>query len=204
MPPTITYVFTCLSPWAYLGHAAFIDIAKRHDATIEYRPVPLAAIFAETGGLPLAKRHPVRQHYRLLELQRWRVRRGVKLNLHPQFFPVDPALADRLVIAIVETGGNPDAFLHRAFAAVWAEDRNLADPATIAALAREAGVPQDTIDLAAAPETEARYRLNRDEAEAAGVFGAPSYVLNGEVFWGQDRLELLEDALATGRAPYTA
>lgn len=204
MTATITYVFTSNSPWTYLGHAAFVDIAKRHGATIDYRPVPLGTIFAETGGLPLAKRHPVRQRYRLLELQRWRVRRGVQLNLHPQFFPVDPSQADRIAIAIAESGADPAAFLRRTFAAVWAEEQNIADTATIAAIAAASGVPQPTIERAATPEIEAIYQRNRAEAEASGVFGAPSYVLNGEVFWGQDRLDLLEDALATGRAPYTA
>jgi 2-hydroxychromene-2-carboxylate isomerase len=204
MAATITYVFTSHSPWTYLGHAAFLDIARRHGAAVEYRPVPLGAIFAETGGQPLAKRHPVRQHYRLVELQRWRARRGLTLNLHPQFFPVDPALADHLAIAIVDAGGDPDPFLRRVFAAVWAEERNLADPATIADLAAASGIGPELQARAGAPEIEAAYQRNREMAEAAGVFGAPSYILNGELFWGQDRLDLLDDALATGRPPYTA
>lgn len=204
MAATITYVFTSHSPWTYLGHAAFLDIARRHGATVEYRPVPLGAIFAETGGQPLAKRHPVRQRYRLVELQRWRARRGLPLNLHPQFFPVDPVLADRLAIAIAEAGGDPDPFLRRVFAAVWAEERNLADPETIADLAAASGIAPELQARAGAPEIAAAYQRNREMAEAAGVFGAPSYILNGELFWGQDRLDLLDDALATGRPPYTA
>lgn len=204
MAATITYVFTSHSPWTYLGHAAFLDIARRHGAAVEYRPVPLGAIFAETGGQPLAKRHPVRQRYRLVELQRWRARRGLPLNLHPQFFPVDPVLADRLAIAIAEAGGDPDPFLRRVFAAVWAEERNLADPATIADLAAASGIGPELQARAGAPEIAAAYQRNREMAEAAGVFGAPSYILNGELFWGQDRLDLLDDALATGRLPYTA
>ena len=204
MAATITYVFTSHSPWTYLGHAAFLDIARRHGAAVEYRPVPLGAIFAETGGQPLAKRHPVRQRYRLVELQRWRARRGLPLNLHPQFFPVDPVLADRLAIAIAEAGGDPDPFLRRVFAAVWAEERNLADPATIADLAAASGIGPELQARAGAPEIAAAYQRNREMAEAAGVFGAPSYILNGELFWGQDRLDLLDDALATGRPPYRA
>ncbi|BAJ82441.1 putative oxidoreductase [Acidiphilium multivorum AIU301] len=155
MAATITYVFTSHSPWTYLGHAAFLDIARRHGAAVEYRPVPLGAIFAETGGQPLAKRHPVRQRYRLVELQRWRARRGLPLNLHPQFFPVDPVLADRLAIAIAEAGGDPDPFLRRVFAAVWAEERNLADPATIADLAAASGIGPELQARAGTPEIEA-------------------------------------------------
>lgn len=202
MAAEITYVFSMHSPWTYLGHAAFIDIARRHDASIVHRPVPLGRVFAETGGVPLARRHPVRQQYRLVELQRWRERRQLPLNLKPKFFPVDPSLADKLAIGIIAEGGDPDTFMRSCFAAVWAEDRNLADPATIAKLMKAAGVPLAALDRVASPETEARYEQNRTEAEAAGAFGAPSYILNGEVFWGQDRLDMLDEALASGREPF--
>ena len=84
MPRTIDYYFSLHSPWTYLGHATFLDIAARHGCRIVYRPVPLRAVFDETGGLPLPKRHPVRQRYRLMDLQRWRERRGVKLVLQPK------------------------------------------------------------------------------------------------------------------------
>lgn len=202
MTVAIDYFFSMNSPWAYLGHETFTAITRRHGATISYRPVRLVELFEQTGGLPLARRHEVRQRYRMFELQRWRMRRGVTLNLRPRVFPVDSADADRLVIGIVGTGGDPDPFMRRCFAALWAEERDIADPAVIADLATAAGVTPAALDRAANPETDTDYAENFTRARAAGVFGAPSYVVDGEVFWGQDRLELLDDMLASGRDAY--
>lgn len=200
---TIDYYFSLHSPWTYLGHATFLDIAARHGCRIFYRPVPLRAVFDETGGLPLPKRHPVRQRYRLMDLQRWRERRGVKLVLQPKHFPFDPSLADRFLIAIVQAGGDPGLFMGEIMAGVWSRDEDMTQPEAVARVARACGF--DAQSLALAAESEAvigTYEGTIAAAVAAGVFGAPSYVLDGEVFWGQDRLELLDSALASGRAPF--
>jgi 2-hydroxychromene-2-carboxylate isomerase len=203
MPRSIDYFFTLASPWAYLGHAAFMAVAERHGLRVVCRPMPVRAVFDETGGLPLPKRHPSRQRYRLVELQRWRERRGLPLVLQPKHVPLDAALVDRFVIALVAAGHDPDAFLRRAGRAIWAQERDLADRAVIAELAVAEGLPAEALLTAAEGEASAgRYETNRDEAIAAGVFGAPSYLLDGEVFWGQDRIELLDQALASGRAAY--
>jgi len=204
MPRPIDYYFSLVSPWAYIGHAPFMEVARRYGLEINYKPVFLGRVFAETGGLPLAQRHPARQRYRLVELQRWRDKRGVPLNLHPQHWPFDVTLADRFVIAIQATHQDPDPFLRRAFAGVWAEDRNLADPLVIAELAEQAGLDSASlIDMARRSATEVIYALNLENAIGGDVFGSPAYLLSGELFWGQDRLDLLEDALKSGRAPYT-
>ncbi len=203
MPRTIDYYFSLHSPWTYLGHATFLDIAKRHGCTIVYRPVPLRAVFDETGGVPLPKRHPVRQRYRLMDLQRWRERRGVPLVLQPQHFPFDPSLADRFLIAIVQAGGDPGRFMGEIMAGVWARNDDMTQPAAVAAVAQSCGFDEEALAVAADSDAVARiYEGTIAAAVAAGVFGAPSYVLEGEVFWGQDRLELLDSALASGRAPY--
>jgi 2-hydroxychromene-2-carboxylate isomerase len=90
-----------------------------------------------------------------------------------------------------------------AMTGVWEEERNLADPLVIAELAEAAGLDSTSLLQAAqGTMTEALYALNLENAVAADVFGSPAYVLDGEVFWGQDRLELLDDALASGRPPY--
>jgi 2-hydroxychromene-2-carboxylate isomerase len=205
MPRPIDYYFSLVSPWAYIGHAPFMDIARRHGLAINYKPVSLGRVFTETGGLPLPQRHPVRQRYRLVELQRWRDRRRLSFNIHPKHWPFDVTLADRFVIAIQVAHRDPDPFLRRAFAAVWEEERNLADPLVIAELAEQAGLDSASLmDRARGSTTEAVYALNLENAVRADVFGSPSYVLDGEVFWGQDRLDLLDDALTSGRAPYTA
>jgi 2-hydroxychromene-2-carboxylate isomerase len=204
MPRTIDYYFSLVSPWAYMGHGPFMDIVQRHGVEVNYKPVFLGRVFAETGGLPLPQRHPARQRYRLVELQRWRERRGLSFNLQPKHWPFDVNLADRFVIAVAVSGRSPDAFLRRAYAAVWEEERNLADPLVVVELAEQAGLDSSALmDIATGSTTEAIYALNLENAVAGDVFGSPAYVLDGEVFWGQDRLDLLNDALTSGRAAYT-
>lgn len=202
--PKIVYYFTLISPWAYLGHGLLLEMAARHGAELDYRPIGLGQIFSHTGGLPLAQRAPARQAYRMLELQRWREKRGVPLNLKPKFFPFDVSLADRAMTVLLTAGdAAAEAFAQATFAAVWAQDRNMADAAEIAAVLVASGAPAEAVlAQAASPETKARYQLNIDEALASGVFGSPCYLLNGELFFGQDRLELLGEALASGREAY--
>ena len=102
-------------------------------------------------------------------------------------------------------GLDPDRYLRRAFAGVWEDQLNLADPATIAKLADESGLPgQQMVERSGSDDVSTAYEQNRQDALAADVFGSPVYVLDGEVFWGQDRLELLEEALKSGRAPYSS
>ena len=160
-------------------------------------------LFSETGGLPLIKRHPVRQRYRMVELQRWRDKRGLTFHLQPKFSPFNARLADGVVLAAIEAGFDPDPFLRRAFAAVWEDELNLADPDTVAKIADGVGLPgQKLVGRSPSEEISAAYEKNRQDAITADVFGSPVYVLDGEVFWGQDRLELLADALKSGRGPY--
>ncbi|HWG05910.1 MAG TPA: 2-hydroxychromene-2-carboxylate isomerase [Beijerinckiaceae bacterium] len=204
MSQTIPYYFSIISPWAYLGHAEFTRVAARHGLTIEYRPVSLGRLFPETGGLPLAKRHPSRQRYRLIELQRWRERRDIPLVLRPRHWPFDPSLADRLVIAIAESGADVEAYLPFVFRAAWAEQQDVADTTTLAAI-----LDRGKLDPALLVATESetiigRYERNLEDARADGVFGSPTYILNGENFWGQDRLDMLDEAIIMGRRPFTA
>lgn len=204
MQRSIDYYFSMQSPWAYIGHAAFRDVVAAFDLKVVHKPVLLGELFSETGGLPLLKRHPSRQRYRLIELQRWRDRRGLKFNLQPKNWPFNGRLADGVAIAAVEAGQDPDAFLRAGFPAVWEDELNLGDAAVLTDLANRAGLPGEAL-VKRAPDDAigAIYEQNRQDAIEAGVFGAPAYVLDGEVFWGQDRIELLADALKTGRAPYS-
>jgi len=203
MPRQIDYYFSMFSPWAYMGHAPFMDIVRRHNVAVTYKPVALVDVFSETGGLPLPKRHPVRQRYRMFELQRWREKRGLKFNLRPKFGRFDVSVADRFVIAMVAAGHDPDAYLRRAFAAIWEEEENLAEDAMLVAIADRVGLPGAQILGAARSEaSQASYQRHVHEAIASDVVGSPGYVLDGEVFWGQDRLELLDDALSSGRKAF--
>src|SRR5580693_3798444 len=203
MSRQVDYYFSFSSPWAYIGHKAFRDVVDTYGLKVNHKPVVLVDLFSETGGLPLMKRHPVRQRYRLVELQRWRDKRGLQFHLQPANWPFNARLVDGLVIAAIEAGHDPDPFLRRAFAAVWEDQLNLADPATLVKLADDSGLPgKQLVERSGTDEIGKIYEQNRQDALAADVFGSPAYVLDGEVFWGQDRIELLVDALKSGRAPY--
>jgi len=199
----IDYYFSFPSPWAYIGHAAFEDVARTYGCAVNYKPVLLGDLFAETGGLPLTKRHPVRQRYRLIELQRWREKRGLSFSLHPKHWPFDAKRSDGMALAALEAGHNLEPFMRLAFKSIWENERNLDDPATLIELADACALPgKQLLDRASSSDIAEVYERNRQDAIAVGVFGSPGFVLNGEPFWGQDRIELLADALKSGRAPY--
>jgi 2-hydroxychromene-2-carboxylate isomerase len=202
--PAVDYYFSLLSPYAYLGHAALLSVARESGARVVYRPVRVFELFAANGGLPLGQRAPARQRYRLVELQRWREQRGLPLNLSPRFFPVDIALADRCAIALVEAGHDPAGYMDAAFRALWAQDQDLADPAVVASLIAGQGFDADqTMARAMSDDIGAVYEANTQAAIAADLPGLPGYVLNSEPFWGQDRVDALRNALVSGRSPYT-
>lgn len=198
MTHRIDYFFAPNSPWTYLGHLRFADIARAARATVRVLPVDLGGkVFPLTGGLPLAKRAPQRQAYRLLELQRFSAWLHAPINLQPKFFPVAADDAARLIIA-VEMHDGTEAAMHITDAvlrAVWVEERNIADEGTLAALLAERELPARRLDDAHSQAAQVRYEQNTAEAIEAGVFGAPSYVVGGELFWGQDRLDFLERRL---------
>src|SRR5258707_14280501 len=141
MSRQIDYYFSLQSPWAYIGHKLFREVASSCDAKVNHKPVVLIDLFSETGGLPLLKRHPVRQRYRLVELQRWRDKRGLNFHLQPENWPFNARLADGVVIAAIEAGHDPDPFLRRAFAAVGEDQLNFAHPATPVKIAYGSPVP---------------------------------------------------------------
>ena len=198
MPITIDYYLSLNSPWTFIGSAPFAEIAARNNATVNVKPAKFGPIFEQTGGLPLPKRSPQRRAYRMMELKRWREVRGIPLTLEPKFSPCDDTAAVRLVIAAKLQGKDAHRLSLELGRAIWEREETLADPETVSAAAQRAG-----LDAAAAraagpsdAELDALYEQYTQEAVAAGVFGAPSYVLpSGEIFWGQDRLELLERAL---------
>lgn len=197
MAKKIDYYYSLISPWTYLGGPRLREIATRHRATIAHKPVKLAEVFPATGGLPLAKRAPARQAYRLMELARWREHLGMPLNLRPKHFPVPERPAAGMVIAARAAGLDCGLLSEALLRAVWAEERDIADRATLAAIAEACAM--DGAALLAEAEKDpaaAEYQANTEEAIARGVFGAPTYAVGDELFWGQDRLDFVERALA--------
>ncbi|MBY4897367.1 2-hydroxychromene-2-carboxylate isomerase [Cupriavidus sp. AU9028] len=201
MNRTIDYYFTPQSPYVYLGHARLAEIARRHGAQIRMKPADLGKVFAVSGGLPLAQRPAQRQAYRLVELARWSEFLGLPLNTQPAFFPVSGDAASRLIIATQLAHGTARAMELTALIgrALWAQERNIADAATLAELAGQLELDGATLLKAAeAQAVQEEYERHTQDAISAGVFGAPWYVYNGQPFWGQDRLDFLDRALAAG------
>jgi 2-hydroxychromene-2-carboxylate isomerase len=198
MTRTIDYYFTPVSPWSYFGHDRFVAIAARHGATVNVLPIDLGKVFPVSGGLPLAKRAPQRQAYRLVELARWRDYLGLPLNIQPRFAASGPDLAHRWILAAAEQGAKPALDLAgAALRGRWAGERDIADPATLAEFAREAGLDAAALaERAQAPDIAARLDAITAQAIDAQVFGVPWYVCDGEPFWGQDRLDFLDRKLA--------
>ena len=202
-PRKIIYYFSMLSPWAYIGQALFNQIVARHQLRVVYRPVFLPGLFGESGGVVLAKRHPLRLRYRWLEMQRWRLKRGLTFSLTPKYWPFDLKLSDGLVIAICAAGKDPADFMLRVFRGAWEQDLNCSDEATLSAMLAAGGLDAPALLAAAKSEAVAEtYAGHHALALADGAFGSPVYVLDGEAFWGQDRLELLDDALTSGRKAF--
>jgi 2-hydroxychromene-2-carboxylate isomerase len=189
----IDYFLVPQSPWTYLGHARLVALAQEHGASVAVRPMDLGQIFPISGGLPLPKRAPQRQAYRLVELQRFAEHLQLPLNLHPRFFPVSGDDAARLLICVTQHEGQAAALdlAGRALTAVWAEERNIADADTLAALLAEAGLPAARLAQSKDAAVQAAYAAHTQAAIEAQVFGAPSYVMAGEIFWGQDRLDFV-------------
>ncbi|MEJ7805911.1 MAG: 2-hydroxychromene-2-carboxylate isomerase [Telluria sp.] len=198
MGKTVTYFLAPQSPWTYLGHARLMALAKAHGARIDIKPFDLGKVFSVSGGLPLAKRAPQRQAYRLADMARSAASLNVTMHVQPKFFPVPPELAARMIIA-ARTGLGEDVSLVVAGAimrALWAEEKNIADDATLVQVADLCGLDgRMLLKSAATAGVQQEYDKNTDEAIAANVFGAPWYVVDDQAFWGQDRLDFVEQAL---------
>ncbi|WP_194720842.1 2-hydroxychromene-2-carboxylate isomerase [Noviherbaspirillum malthae] len=197
MTKVCQYFFAPQSPWAYLGHERFVALAAKYQVQVDIKPCDIGKVFSISGGLPLAKRAPQRQAYRLVELKRWSEHLQIPLNLNPAFFPVAGDPAAKLIIATRLAHGT-DAALKVTGAimrALWTEERNIGDTATLAAVAQECGHDgQALIKTSETSSVQDEYNRYTDEAVAANVFGAPWYVVDGEGYWGQDRLDFVERA----------
>ena len=189
----IDYYDSMSSPWTYLGHRRFEKLAHCFGLTINHKPMDLLKVWSVSGGLPLKERARQRQVYRHVELRRWSEILQVPCNLEPAYHPVADRRACYMVIAAMRQGLDWSTLAYALLRAVWVEDRNIADHPTLAAIAEENGMDGKAL-LASTEEAalQAEYQSNTEEAMRIGVFGAPTYVYDGELFWGQDRLQMLE------------
>ncbi len=208
MTKTVEIFFATPSPYTYLGMPAFRTICDAHGVTPVFRPMDLVGtVFPATGGTPVPERHPARLAYRMIELERWRDHLGMPMNLKPKFFPVSPALSSKMIVAARDGLGGADKLVtakvgdlaYGFLRAVWAEERDIANPDTCKAIADAEDLDGASLVKAADSEDAAKaFAADTRKAIDNQVFGAPWFIYNGEHFWGQDRLDFLEDAFEAG------
>lgn len=189
------------SPWSFLGGDRVHRLAARFDLDVDVRPIDAGQVFPASGGLPLPRRAPQRQAYRLIELDRWRKFLDIPLVLQPKHFPSPEAVPAALVVA-ARLAGQDSLALATAFgAAIWVEDRDFSAESVQRDLMTRLGLDADAL-LAAAAGDEVRDELARHTREAMdiGVFGMPTYVYRDEMFWGQDRIDFLTRTVEASRA----
>lgn len=191
----IDYFFSLMSPYAYLAGRRLEALAGQRSVDVAYHPFDILAVFQATGGAPVAQRHAARQSYRLQDLRRRAARAGLPITLQPAFYPVDARQASVALIAAQMAGFSVGLTAHAYMRALWAEEKNIADPTVVSDVLTAHGVPEADLEPHRAAAEDA-YARSAATAEAAGVFGSPSYVVGREVFWGADRLDDLEEFLS--------
>ncbi len=197
MTTIVHYYLAPQSPWTYLGHQRLMHMAQQAGAEVRVIPMDLGKVFPVSGGLPLGQRAPQRQAYRFVELERFSKHLQMPLHLRPQFFPVAGDDAARLIIAVGMHHGSAQAakFAGAVLAAVWVQERNIADTQTLSELLSENQLDGACLELSRNADVQKQYDANTQEAIDVGVFGSPTYVIDGELFWGQDRLEFVSRKL---------
>jgi 2-hydroxychromene-2-carboxylate isomerase len=191
----IDYYFTVLSPFTYLAGNRLEEIAAKHGATVAYKPVDIMKLFSEMGGTPPAQRHDSRKDYRLQDLKHLQKASGLPMNYQPAHWPTDQKPASAMIVAAAKAGQDVGALAFAVMRAVWAEEKDIADEDTLAAIAQGAGIDLEAVKPHLA-EGAAAFDPMTAEAMKAGVFGSPFYITDGEKFWGQDRLDHLDAHLA--------
>lgn len=191
---TVDYYLTMNSPWSYMGAARLEKIAKSAGARVNVYPAKFAELFAATGGLPLAKRPLSRRNYRLAELKRWAEYLKMPINPEPAHFPADDTLAAQAVIAAQENGLDALGLSCELGRAQWELEQDFAHMGTVSAACSRAGIAVS--DLGDLSLCAAQFEANTKSAISRGVFGFPTYIVDDELFWGQDRLDFLERKLA--------
>jgi len=195
----VTYYVALNSPWCFMGGTRLADIARAAGASVDVRPLNMMGVFQATGGMPLGQRPKARQDYRLHELARWSQRLGLDLVTHPDVFPCDESLAAACVMAVKARGGDALGLATAFGGALWVDNRDIGQRTVIADVLAATGQDAEAVLAEAGGDADrwtAALQANTDAALADGCFGVPWYVVGGEPFWGQDRLDFVAEALA--------
>ena len=195
MAKQVEFLFDVGSPYSYLAYHQLPKIAKAKGATILWRPVLLGGLFQATGNRsPIEV--PAKGRYSMIDLQRWANVYGVRLTMNPHF-PINTLSLMRGAVAMqMRSDAEFQRYLAVIFNAMFEVPRNMNDPAEVAAVLQAGGFdPTSFMDLISTSEVKAKLKTNTAESVARGVFGAPTFFVGEDMFWGQDRLQFVEAAL---------
>ncbi|MEQ8284823.1 2-hydroxychromene-2-carboxylate isomerase [Thalassospira sp.] len=196
MSALIIHYFFVQSPWSFFGFRRAVEIAKKHGVDIIHKPCRAGDVWEHGGGVPLAKRPKPRQDYRLVELKRWSEHLGIPINLQPKYFPIDETLAARTIIAVQEDGQDVTKLTETLMGDIWLRERDVTDPKIIREALASSGLSTEYLEDADLPGTAKIYDDNCQSARDQNIFGVPTYFVGSEMFWGQDRLDFVDRALA--------
>ena len=193
----VDYYFSIASPFSYLAVERFSSLIKKYNLEVDEKPFDLVdTVFSNTGGLPVPKRHPSRQRYRLIEIDRIAKKFNVPINRQPKFFPPsDPHLPAKFVIAACNQGDKLN-FSSTCLEYLWSLEKDISDIKVLEEICEKLNFKFEEIkNSALSEEIDEKYKKNSKDAIDQNVFGAPTYVFKNEIFWGQDRLDYLEEAI---------
>ncbi len=195
----IEYFYSAHSSYTYLGSGRLMEIARANNCNIVHRPIDLDKVSDITGPGPTGGRTPERRAYFYgREIERWSQFRDVPfMDGRPSHHDKDMTLPNSMLIAGVLQGINVDQLAHCMLQGHWRDNADLTDRPTLEAMAKSAGVDAEPLLAAAvSPQVQAAYNQNTEEAIRRSVFGSPTYFVDGDMFFGQDRLEMVEQALS--------
>ena len=188
----VDYYYSLMSPWAYFGAPRLYKLQDKYGLKINHYPLDIIKLFSISGGLPLAKRSDQRKTYRMMELKRWQKKLDMPINFMPKYFPPSDVSKASCMILSVKDSKIKNNLSFSLLKSLWVEEKDIGDQSTLIAICEDLNLnSEDVLEQALANKNY--YHSLADEAASRNVFGSPSYVLNDEVFWGQDRLDLLEE-----------
>jgi 2-hydroxychromene-2-carboxylate isomerase len=201
MRKTVEFLFDVGSPYSYLAYHQLPKIAETQGADIVWTPVLLGGIFQATGNKSPAE-VPAKGSYSNVDLQRWATAYGVTIQMNPDF-PINTLALMRGAVAMqMRSDEEFHRYLRAIFSAMFGKPRNLNLPAEIGAVLAEAGFdPSEVMLLIGDQAVKDRLKDNTASAVARGVFGAPTFFVGEDMFWGQDRLAFVEKALLSSGTP---
>lgn len=202
----IEYVYSAHSAFAYLGSRELSNICSRHRVTLIHRPVLLSPVVEAQGSLPFAARSQAHVDYFFgREIERWAEYRGVPVQkFRPTYHDADYSLASGMILALGDRGPKVDSMAHSLLEAHWRDDADLSSRQTLEGIATKLGYDAERLlERAASGLIQEKLLANSAWAREHNVFGSPTYFVDGDPFYGQDHLELVERALSQPFAPST-